>query len=92
MWRLEPEGEAERPEATVPWNGVEGVSVKPEGERRYGQVRAKMAWKEGENQTRTTQMEEKVDGNAPSDEGAEVQSPKRKEKCFGWNLKRRRIM
>ena len=34
-----------------------------------------MARKERENQT---QMEEKVNGKAPDDEGAEVQSPKRK--------------
>ena len=46
VWRLEPEGEAERPEATVLWNGVDGVSVNPEGESRHGQVRAKMARKE----------------------------------------------
>ena len=75
VWRLEPEGEAERPEVTVPVNGVEGVSVNPEGEGRHGQVRATMARKDRENQT---QMEEKVDGVAPGDEGAEVQSPKRK--------------
>ena len=74
VWRLEP-GEAERPEATVPWNGVEGVSVNLEGESRHGQVRAKMARKEREHQTK---MEEKVDRMAPGDEGAEVQSPKRK--------------
>ena len=37
VWRLEAEGEA-----TVPWNGVEGVSVNPEGERRHGQVQAKI--------------------------------------------------
>ena len=29
--RLEPEGEAERLEATVLWNGVEGVSVNQSG-------------------------------------------------------------
>ena len=75
VWRLEPEGEAERPEATVPENGVEGVSVNPESELRHGQVRTKMARKDRENQT---QMEEKVDGVAPGDEGAQVQSPKRK--------------
>ena len=73
MWRLEPEGEAERPEATVPWNEVEGVSVNPEGDSRHGQVRATIARKERENQTK---MEEKVDGKAPCDEGAEIQSPK----------------
>ena len=46
VWRLEPEGEAERPEAKVPWNGAEGVSVNPEGESRHGQVRAKITRKE----------------------------------------------
>ena len=65
-WRLE---------ATVPWNGAEGVSVNPEGESRHGQVLAKMARKGRENQTR---MEEKANGKAPSDKGAEVQSPRRK--------------
>ena len=33
VWTLEPEGEAERPEATVPWNVARGVSVNPEGEK-----------------------------------------------------------
>ena len=46
VWRLEPEGEAERPEATVPWHEAEGVSVNPEGQGRYEQARAKMARKE----------------------------------------------
>ena len=73
VWRLEPEGEAEKPEATARWSGVKGVSVSPGGESRHGQARAKMARKEIENRT---QMEEKVDGKAPGDEGAEVQSPK----------------
>ena len=36
VWRLEPEGEAERPEATAPWSGVNGVSVNLEGESRLG--------------------------------------------------------
>ena len=52
-----------------------GVSVNPEGESRHGQVRAKITRKETENQAK---IEEKVDGKAPSNEGAEVQSPKRK--------------
>ena len=43
VWRLEPEGEAEKSEATAPWSGVKGVSVNPEGESCRGQVRAKMA-------------------------------------------------
>ena len=47
----------------------------PEGESPHRHVRAKMAWKERENQTR---MEKKVNGKAHWDEGAEVQSPKRK--------------
>ena len=68
VWRLELEGKAER-------NGVEGVSVNPEGESRHGQVRAKIERKERENHTK---MEEKVDGKSPSDEGAKIQSPKRK--------------
>ena len=32
VWRLEPDGEAEKPEAAAPWSGVKGVSVNPEGE------------------------------------------------------------
>ena len=31
MWRLQPEGEAEKPEVTVLSNEAEGVSVNPEG-------------------------------------------------------------
>ena len=42
VWRLEPEVGAERPEATVPWKGAEGVSVNPEGESRHWQARAKI--------------------------------------------------
>ena len=75
LWRLEPEGEAEKLEATAPWNGMKGLSVNLEGGSRHGQVRAKFARKERKNQTK---MEEKVDGEAPSDEGAEIQSPERK--------------
>ena len=54
---------------------MEGVSANPEGESHHGQVRAKITRKERENQTK---IEEKVHGKAPSNEGAEVQSPKRK--------------
>ena len=75
VWRLEPEGEAERLESTVPWNGVEGVSVNLEGESSHGQERAKIV---SEGKKSQTKMKEKVDGEAPSDEGAEIQSPKRK--------------
>ena len=75
MWRLEPEGQAEKPEAIGLWSEVKGDSVNLEGESRHRRVRAKMARKERENQTR---MEKKVNGKAPWDEGAEVQSPKRK--------------
>ena len=53
---------------------MKGVSVNPEGDSRHRHVRAKMARKESENQTR---MYKKVNGKAPWDEGAEVQSPKR---------------
>ena len=52
VWRLEPEGEAERPEATVPVNGVEGVSMNPEGEGRHGQVR-----EEGQKKSNTNGRE-----------------------------------
>ena len=75
VWSLEPESEAEKPEAIGLGSGVKGVSVNPDGESRHGHVRAKMARKERGNQTR---MEKKVNGKAPWDEGAEIQSPKRK--------------
>ena len=42
VWRLEPEGEAEK---------VNGVSVNPEGESRNRHALAKMARKDRENQT-----------------------------------------
>ena len=48
MWRLEPKGEAEEPEAI----GL-GSEVNPEGESRRRHVQAKIARKERENQTRT---------------------------------------
>ena len=51
VWRLEPEGEAEKPEVTVLWNEAEGVSVNPEGESHHERTRAKMARKERKNQT-----------------------------------------
>ena len=57
VWRLEPEGEAEKLEATGLWSEVKGVSVNPEGENRHRHARAKMARKERENQTK---MEKKV--------------------------------
>ena len=41
VWRLEPEGEAEKPEVTVLRSEAEGVSVNPEGESRHEQIRAK---------------------------------------------------
>ena len=46
VWRLEPDGEAEKPKVTALWSGVKGVSVNPEGESRHGQARAKMARKD----------------------------------------------
>ena len=75
VWRLEPEGEAEKPEATAPWCGVKGVSLNPEGESCNRQARAKMARKERENQTK---MRKKVEEKTHADESAEVQSPKSK--------------
>ena len=69
MWRLE--GEAEKLVVTVLWNEAEGVSVNPEGESRHEQIRAKTTRKE-------RKMERKVGRYAPSEEGAEKQSPKRK--------------
>ena len=65
---MEPEGGAEKPEVTVLWNEAEGVS---EGESRHEQIRAK-------SQEKELEMERKVGRNAPSEEGAEIQSPKRK--------------
>ena len=75
MWSLEPEGEAEKPEAIGLGSEVKDVSVNPEGESRHRHVRAEMARKEREIRTR---LEEKVNGKAPREQGAEVQSPKRK--------------
>ena len=74
VWKLEPEGEAEKPEATALWSGVKCVSVNPEGETCHGQARAKVARKERKNQTT---MGEKEEGKTPGDESVEVQSPKR---------------
>ena len=75
VWSLEPEGEVETVQAIGLGSEVKGVSVNPECESRHRHVRAKMARKERENQTR---MEKKVNEKALSDEGAEMQSPKRK--------------
>ena len=75
MWRLEPEGEAETPEAIGLESEVNSVSMNPEGERRHRHVRAEMARKERGNQTR---LEKNVNEKALWDDGAEVQSPKRK--------------
>ena len=72
MRRLEPEGEAERPEATVPWNGVDGIGKVKAATGRYGQK------SQGRKENIKQKMEEKVDGKAPSEERAEIQSPKRK--------------
>ena len=75
VWRLEPEGEAERPEATVPWSGVEGVSVNLEGESRHGQVRAKMARQEKIKQKWKRRLMGKHEGA-----GAEIQSRMKQKK------------
>ena len=63
--------EAEKLEVTILWNEAEGVSVNPEGESRHEQRRAKTTRKERE-------MERKDGRNAPGEEGAEIQSPKRR--------------
>ena len=62
VWRLEREGEAEKPEAIGLWREVKGVSVNPEGESHHTHARAQMTRKGRENQTR---MEKKVNGKAP---------------------------
>ena len=62
-------------EAKGLFSEVKVVSVNLEGESRHRHARANMARKERENQTI---MENKVNGKAPWDEGAEVHSPKRK--------------
>ena len=68
------EGEAEKPEATVPWNGVKGVSVYQKGKAATGG-----AGKNGKDGRRkSNKMEEKVDRKSLGDEGAEVQGPKTK--------------
>ena len=73
MWSLEPEGAAEKPGAMGPRSEVEGIL--PEGEGRHRHARTKMARKERENQTKS---EKEANQNAPQEDGAEVQSPKRK--------------
>ena len=87
VWRLEPEGEAERPEATIPWNGVEGVSLNPECESRHWQVRAKTRGrKEKIKQTWKRWLME-------SHLVTRVRTIRvLKGKWFRWNLKKRRIM
>ena len=67
VWSLEPEGEAETPDAIGLGSEVKGVSVKAATDM-YGR-----RW-QGRNQTR---MEKKVNEKALWDEGAEIQSPKR---------------
>ena len=62
VWRLEPENETEKPEATVLWKEAEGVSVNPDGERHYEQTRAKNTRKAREDQMK---MERKADRYAP---------------------------
>ena len=74
MWRLEPEGEAEKLEVTVLWNEAEGVPVNPEGESHHEQTRAKITKWERVNQAF---MERKADRNAPGDESEEVRTPKK---------------
>ena len=74
MWSLEPESEAETPEAIGLGSEVKGVSVNPEGESSHRHVRAKMTREEREYQTR---VEKKINGKAPREEGAEVRSPKK---------------
>ena len=80
VWRPELEGEAVKPEAIGLVNEVKDVSVNPEGESGHRHARAKMARKERENQT---SMKKKVNGKAPKDEGAQVQSPKKKSDSGG---------
>ena len=76
MWRLEPEGEAEKPEShSFVEREAEGVSVNPEGESNHEQTRAKITRREGEDQVK---MERKADRNAPGEKGEEIRSPKKK--------------
>ena len=72
VWRLEPEGEAEKPEVTVLWNEAEGVSVNAEGESHHKQTRAKITRREREDQAK---MERQADRKAPGEGGEEIQSP-----------------
>ena len=75
MWSLEPEGEAEKQGAIGPGREVKSISVNPKGESCPGHARAKMARKEKENQATS---ETEANQKARQEEGAEVQSPKRK--------------
>ena len=62
-WRLEPEGEAEVSEIMIVSDAVEGTFVDLDGESCSEQVVAKLSRRERE---------------APSEEGEEIKSPKRK--------------
>ena len=61
VWRLEPEGEAEEPEATGLGSEVKGFSVNPEGESRHRHVRAKKS-KEGKRESNKNGKEGKWEG------------------------------
>ena len=75
VWSLVPECDAEKPGAIGLANEVKGISVNPEGGGRHRRARTKMARMERENQTKS---EKEANQNAPQEEGAKVQSPKRK--------------
>ena len=60
VWRLEPEGEAEKLGAIGLWNEAESVSVNPEGESRHRHARAKN-W-QGRKERIKTRMEKEVKG------------------------------
>ena len=87
MWSLEPESEAEKPEAIGLGSELKGVSVNPEGESRHRHVRATMARNERENQTRM-EKEGKCEGTS----GRGCGSSESERKTFSGGIRRGRRM
>ena len=64
-WRLEPEGEEEKPEVTVLWNEAEGGRADTSKHHEKGK-------------TRSSDSKRRAYRNAPGEEGEEIQSQKKK--------------
>ena len=74
-WSIDLRGETEKLEVIGPWSETEGGSVDPEGKLGHRSARVK-ATREGSEKQKEVEME--VDGQVRQEEGAEIQSPKRK--------------